>query len=72
MKKDTTFTLQSAEIKQIMDAFFANTAPLFCCRPSCARDALSEQILNFVLDVFDAKCYEEICGKIGHPNSSFR
>ena len=72
MKKDTTFTLQSAEIKQIMDAFFANTAPLFCCRPSCARDALSEQILNFVLDVFDAKCYEEICRQIADATNAMQ
>lgn len=72
MKKNTTPTLQSAEIKQIMHAFFVNAAPLFCCRPSSARDALSEQILNFVLDVFDARSHEKICRQIADATNAMQ
>ena len=64
MKKNTSPLLQSAEIKQLMHAYFTNAAPLFCCRPSSQRDALSRDLLNLVLEVLGAKDQELLCQQI--------
>ena len=56
--------LQSAEIKHLMHTFFTLAAPLFACRPSAARDELSQRMLELVLSVCHGQQHAETCRRI--------
>ena len=59
MTNERNEILQSAEIKHLMHTFFTVAAPLFACRPSAARDGLSQQMLELVLSVCHGQQHAE-------------
>ena len=64
MTNERNEILQSAEIKHLMHTFFTLAAPLFACRPSAARDELSQRMLELVLSVCHGQQHAETCRRI--------
>ena len=61
MKHEAMNTLRSAQVKRIMQSFFTNAAPLFCCRANSRRDALCEDLLTLVLEVSGGAQHADTC-----------
>lgn len=64
MTNEQLALLSAPQTQQVMDAYFTQTAALYCCRSNTRRSQLSQQLLELILDIYDAVGLLELCRQI--------